>query len=597
MVPADIILLNGSTVVSEASLTGESVPQMKEKISEMNSVDELAIKGKHKNHIMYAGTTILQAKAGDSSGVCTLPNAPDDGCVCFVLRTGFTSAQGKLVRMIEGSQDKVKGHEIEIALLLLLLLVFACASSGYVLKKGMENKDRSQYELLLHCILIITSVIPPELPMQTALAVNQSLMTLMKMQVFCTEPFRVPIAGKIDSCLFDKTGTLTTDELVAVGVFESFDRRGRGRDGGDDGLTPMTKVESSAGVVLAGCNSLIFIDGEVAGDPLESAALKAMRWEVKGESGKVAPKAKSEKKDAGKNFIVGNRKISEIAVLHRHHFSSKLQRMSAIIEDNNGRTFVVVKGSPEAIGQRVKVKHGSYDAQATGMAKKGLRVIGLGIKEVQRSEIAELSQKRDLCECDLDFSGFIAFTCRVRKDTKAVLESLKGGGMSVAMVTGDNLLTAAYVAREVAICSTEDKILILCKESNGSCMYWKRYLDDSKFADYAAKDISRLAKDGYELSTTGEVLSAAYEYDEDTKNNLWWFKIFARMSPDAKETVIENLHGVGHLCLMCGDGANDVGGETYLSVLDFFFFSFFLFHTTNLTFSLSLLRLAPNLQR
>ncbi|GMI36351.1 hypothetical protein TrCOL_g9618 [Triparma columacea] len=64
--------------------------------------------------------------------------------------------------MIEGSQEKVKGSEH------LLLFFFACASSGYVLKKGWENKDRSKYELLLHCILIITSVIPPELPMHAA---------------------------------------------------------------------------------------------------------------------------------------------------------------------------------------------------------------------------------------------------------------------------------------------------------------------------------------------------------------------------------------------------------------------------------------------
>jgi len=554
VVPADLLLLNGSGVVSEASLTGESVPQMKERLAEFKEGENLSIKAKHKNHILYAGTTMLLAKGGEENAVENIPNPPDGGSTCFVLRTGFTSAQGKLVRMIEGSQEKVKGHEVETALLLLMLFFFACASSGYVLKKGMENQDRSQYELLLHCILIITSVIPPELPMQTALAVNNSLMTLMKMQVFCTEPFRVPIAGKIDSCLFDKTGTLTTDELVAVGVLESFDKK----LSEDKELSPMTKLESSAGLVLSGCNSLIFIDGEVAGDPLESAALKAMRWEVD-DSGKVKPKAKTEKRDAGKVFTVEGAKIQNIEILHRHHFSSKLQRMCAIVKDGSGNYYVVVKGSPEAIGERVSNKHVSYDAKSMKMAKKGLRVIGLGYKKISSDDVESFTKDRSLCECNLTFAGFIAFTCRVRKDTKAVLEQLRGGGMSVAMVTGDNLLTAAHVAKEVAICNIDANILILEVDEKRGDMYWKSYETDERVVEYEAASVPTLNKSGKELCVTGKILEKAYEYDAKTKDVLWHFKIFARMSPDAKETVIENLHGVGHLCLMCGDGANDVG--------------------------------------
>jgi cation-transporting ATPase 13A1 len=209
VVPADILLLRGSTVVNEASLTGESVPQMKEGISELTEGEELDMKTRHKTHVLYAGTKMLQCKGveivdaeeassdeedKDSATAAThphlfgdIPNPPDGGCISFVLRTGFSSAQGKLVRMIEGSQEKVKGHERETALLLLLLFFFAVASSSYVLYHGLRNENRSQYELLLHCILIITSVIPPELPMQMALAVNNSLMTLMKLQIFCTE--------------------------------------------------------------------------------------------------------------------------------------------------------------------------------------------------------------------------------------------------------------------------------------------------------------------------------------------------------------------------------------------------------------------------
>ena len=88
--------------------------------------------------------------------------------------------------------------------------------------------------------------------------------------------YRVPLAGKIDAVLFDKTGTLTSDKLAPVSVVNS----GAPLHGGapreeSPGESRVCDAGVGAAIVLAGCHSLISIDGnkELLGDPIETAAL------------------------------------------------------------------------------------------------------------------------------------------------------------------------------------------------------------------------------------------------------------------------------------------------------------------------------------
>jgi len=53
----------------------------------------------------------------------------------------------------------------EVYLYLLILLVFALVASYHVLTVSLMDPDRSRYKIILRCILIITNVVPPELPM------------------------------------------------------------------------------------------------------------------------------------------------------------------------------------------------------------------------------------------------------------------------------------------------------------------------------------------------------------------------------------------------------------------------------------------------
>jgi cation-transporting ATPase 13A1 len=100
--PADVVLLAGSCVVNQAMLSGESTPLVKEALDPSLDLSEsFDIKSLvYQNHILYGGTRILQSLAADDVLYEQYPNlkSPHSGAVGLVVRTGFGTTQGKLVR-------------------------------------------------------------------------------------------------------------------------------------------------------------------------------------------------------------------------------------------------------------------------------------------------------------------------------------------------------------------------------------------------------------------------------------------------------------------------------------------------------------------
>lgn len=483
-VPCDAVIIHGSCTVDESILTGEAVPQLKEDAG--NKEGNLDMK-KDKNVCLMGGTEILSTP----------------GMRCIVLRTGWDTTQGKLMRKILYS-DRITLESKEAFIFIGILLCFALAATAYVVYYSYGNKNKDQYKLLLKCVIIITSVVPPELPIELALAVNNSILCLQKKSIFCTEPYRLPLSGKATICCFDKTGTLTDQNFEVKGLCK------------DKGILEIKSIEE-AGWVVAGCNTLTELNGELIGDPIEQATFKAIGGRC----------------HDGYN-LVNNTKI---VVVKRFGFNSEVKRMSAIVEVSGFGTFLVCKGAPEYLESLLESVPSYYNSQLTQLTSQGFRVLTLCFKPLLEKQNWQDLQRTSI-ETDLKFLSFLVLKSPLKRKTDKIIKEIKESSHEVVMITGDNVYTAAQVALDL------------------------KFGEEILYADYSIGSFQCLdsLKVPQPLSPSSILCISGENLNSMLPENVFFnCKVFARMSPAQKEIIIAKLNE-RHISIMCGDGTNDVGG-------------------------------------
>ncbi|KAJ0025693.1 hypothetical protein Pint_06765 [Pistacia integerrima] len=299
---------------------------------------------------------------------------------------------------------------------------------------------------------------------------------------------------------------------------------------------------------------MLLLVGFLVGDPLEKAVLKGIDWSYKSDE-KAMPK-----KGAGHT----------VQIVHRHHFASHLKRMAVVVciqekffafvkglvnLSSLSNSFISLQGAPETIQSRLTDLPPSYIETYKKYTRQGSRVLALAFKSLPDMTVSEArSLDRDFVESDLTFAGFAVFNCPIRADSATILSELKNSSHDLAMITGDQALTACYVASQVHIVSRP--ALILSPSKNGRGYEWISP-DETEIIPYSEKEVEALSET-HDLCIGGDCIEMLQQTSAALRV-IPYVKVFARVAPEQKELIMTTYKMVGRMTLMCGDGTNDVG--------------------------------------
>ncbi|XP_045143495.1 probable cation-transporting ATPase 13A5 [Echinops telfairi] len=562
--PCDAILMDGSCVVNEGMLTGESVPVTKTPLpqSEHTMPWKSHSLEDYRRHVLFCGTEVIQIKPSGQGPVRAI-----------VLKTGYNTAKGDLVRSILYPRPlnfKLYSDAFKFIVFLACLGVAGFFYAlGVYLHYGVPSRDTVTMALLL-----LTVTVPPVLPAALTTGIVYAQKRLKGKKIFCISPQRINMCGQLNLVCFDKTGTLTEDGLDLWGVVPSagncFQEVHSFASGSPLPWGPLCAA-------MASCHSLILLDGTVQGDPLDLKMFEGTNWNMEDGS---ADNRTVGMPDSGVVIKPGPRAsqspVESLRILLQFPFSSSLQRMSVVARLAGEDGFhAYMKGAPEMVATfcRSETVPNHFSQELRNYTMQGFRVIALAHKALKMGRLSEVvNVTREEVESELTFLGLLIMENRLKKETKPVLKELSEAHIRTVMITGDNLQTAITVAKNSGMIPRGSQVILVeATEPEGSLpasVSWQLVENQEKgpgkkesyvnIGNSSAPDGE--GGSGYHFAMSGKSYQVLFQhFCTLLPKILVNGTIFARMSPGQKSSLVEEFQKLNYYVGMCGDGANDCG--------------------------------------
>ena len=463
-VPADARLLQSASLKSEeAALTGESVPSEKDATV---VVDEKAPIGDRTN-MVFSGCSITYGTA-----------------IAVVTATGMNTEMGKIAGLLDGEGDTQTPLQQKLADLGKYLGFMALAACAIIFVVGLFN-DLEPMHLFMTAVSLAVSAIPEGLPAIVTIVLSIGVQRMVKKNALIRRLPAVETLGGASVICSDKTGTLTQNRMTLTKAYV---------DGGEIEAISATNSDAIRKLLNYGtlcCDGSVNFTAEGEqhiGDPTETAIVVA-----------------SHKNGFEKDAL--NEQFPRLAEIP---FDSD-RKLRSTVNVIDGKKIVIVKGAFDMMASRCVAGDLEAAKRATNeMSSDALRVLAVAYKEID--EVPENPTSEEL-ETGLTFMGLVGMIDPPRPEARDAVAVCRRAGIKVVMITGDHVVTASAIAKDLGILVEGDRAI------------------------------------------TGAELDAMS--DDELDAVVADISVYARVSPENKIRIVKAWQRKGQVVSMTGDGVND----------------------------------------
>lgn len=456
-IPADaIIIKSNNLLVDESALTGESDSVLKDE--RFISKDNTPIA--ERLNYLYMSTFVLQGNAE-----------------AIVISKGMNTEIGKIADMLKNNEKQATplqkkledlGKMLGVITLIVCVLLFVLA----IVQK------RNVVEMFITSISLAVAAVPEGLPAVVTIVLALGVQKLVKSNMVVRKLHSVETLGAVSKVLTDKTGTLTENQMTVASLSynkKEYEINDFVKDKSFDVLCEVMQI----------CNNASIGNNEI-GNPTEIALKKFSEHFIK----------------------LNYQRLDEIP------FSSERKMMSVLVKKDN-IIMQYTKGAYEKIIEKCdrifidnkeqeldEFNKNELERIIRKMSSKALRVIALAYKKTSSIQ-----------EDKMVFVGLVGMIDPPKKGVKEAIKTLKKAHIDTIMITGDNIITAFAIAKNLEIATSPNECI-----------------------------------SGQELDKLSEK-----QMKKIVKNK----KVFARVSPTHKVKIVKAFKDNDYLVAMTGDGVND----------------------------------------